>query len=60
MKKSLVLHPFLFAAFPALFVFAHNMDQIRASMVPGPIVFTTFAAFLCWSLLSLVFQALLC
>ncbi|TKJ31121.1 MAG: hypothetical protein CEE40_02370 [Chloroflexi bacterium B3_Chlor] len=56
MKKSLVLHPFLFAAFPVLFVFAHNMDQIRASMVPGPIVFTTFAAFLCWSLLSLVLR----
>ena len=52
MKKPLVIHPFLFAIFPGLFLFAHNMDQIRARMIFGPIALTACVALLSWSLLS--------
>lgn len=29
MKKSLLIHPFLFAIFPIVFLFAHNINQVR-------------------------------
>jgi len=40
MKKSLVIHPFLFALFPVLFLFAHNVGQVSFSeiLVPTAIV----------------------
>lgn len=56
MKKSLVLHPFLFAIFPVLFLFAHNIDQFRPNMILGPIAATTCAALLSWALLASVLK----
>lgn len=40
MKKLLVIHPFLFAVFPILFLFAHNVGQVSFSeiLVPTAIV----------------------
>ncbi len=36
MKKSLVIHPFLFALFPILFLFAHNIGQVSFSEILLP------------------------
>lgn len=33
MKRPLVLHPFLFALFPILFLFSHNIEQMSSSQV---------------------------
>lgn len=56
MRKHLVLHPFLFAIFPALFIFANNMAQFRVGIIPGPIAVLTIAALLLWSSLSVVLK----
>lgn len=36
MKKPLVLHPFLFAAFPILFLFTHNIHEFSFSQIILP------------------------
>jgi len=36
MKKSFVIHPFLFAIFPVLFLFAHNVGQVSFSEILLP------------------------
>lgn len=38
-KKPLIIHPFLFAAFPVLFLFAHNIRELEFSVVIIPITF---------------------
>jgi len=40
MKKSFIIHPFLFAIFPILFLFSHNVDQVSYSelLLPSAIV----------------------
>lgn len=56
MKRQLVLHPFLFAIFPVLFLFAHNLEQFRTSMIVGPMVVTTCIALVSWCLLSFILR----
>ena len=36
MKKSFIIHPFLFAVFPILFLFAHNVGQVSFSEILMP------------------------
>jgi hypothetical protein len=38
MKRSIVVHSFLFAAFPILFSLANNMDQFLAGVCLGPLL----------------------
>ena len=40
MKKPFIIHPFLFAIFPILFLFSHNVDQVSYSelLLPSAIV----------------------
>lgn len=54
MRKALVLHPFLFAVFPVLFLFSRSMDQLRAEVILGPVVTRACLALLLWSVLSFV------
>ncbi len=57
MKKSLVIYPFLFAVFPILSLFSHNIEeQISINEIVGLLATTTFLAFLLWSLLSFVLK----
>jgi hypothetical protein len=37
MKRVLIFHPFLFMLNPLLFLFAHNIDQVSASDLIGPL-----------------------
>lgn len=44
MKKSLVLHPFLFALYPVFFLFSHNVEQVSFSEIIRPSLLITGAA----------------
>lgn len=53
MKKPLILHPFLFALFPILFLYSHNINQTSFSeiLVPAGIVLVSMIVFFIISLL---------
>jgi hypothetical protein len=57
MKRSIVVHPFLFAAFPILFSLANNMDQflVRASL--GPLLAMSGLVLVCWLLVGFVLRS---
>jgi hypothetical protein len=55
-KKTLVIHPFFFAAFPILFLFAHNIGQLSLNVIFIPIAIIGFFTLLFWSSLSLVLK----
>ncbi len=49
MKKPLIVHPFLFAISPVLFLFSHNLGQVQYSDILMPLVIVTgFALILLW------------
>ena len=50
-KKPLVIHPILFALFPILFVFSHNIGQIPPKQLVFPIVVTILITLILWSAL---------
>jgi hypothetical protein len=56
MKKTIIIHPFLFALFPILFLFAYNIGQVSFSeiLLPSAIVlgFTAIALILLWLVLK--------
>ncbi|MCK4819124.1 hypothetical protein KA005_25350, partial [bacterium] len=55
MKKLFVIHPFLFAILPILFLFAHNINQVRFSeTLPSLIITVVISGFLLL-LLRLIF-----
>ena len=54
MKKWFVIHPLLFAIFPILFLFSHNIKEMSFSDTFRPIVIVVSFALLLWLLLSLV------
>lgn len=56
MRKSLVIHPFLFAVFPILFVFARNIDQFPAAVTLLPMAVALSIAGVLWLALSLVLK----
>lgn len=56
MKKSLVIHPFLFAIFPVLFLFSHNICAWPVRDILVPIAGTICLASVSWSLLSVVLR----
>jgi hypothetical protein len=56
LKKPVVIHPFLFAIFPILFLYAHNIDKSPPNEILLPIIITTCLAFLSWLLLNLILK----
>jgi len=55
-KRSIVIHPFLFAVFPILFVFAYNIDQFPAAVTLLPMAVAVGVAGVLWFGLSLVLK----
>ena len=43
MKQFLIFHPFLFAVFPILFLFAHNIDEVPATDLFLPLIVAVVA-----------------
>jgi len=56
MKKALVAHPFLFAMFPVLFLFACNIEEFYPRMIVVPLITTVCLALVSWSVLSLLLR----
>jgi len=57
-KRSVVIHPFLFAAFPVLFLFAHNLHLFHVSAILAPFVILLFLALLLWIALAFVLKSI--
>jgi len=57
MKRSIVVHPFLFAAFPIFFLLANNMDQFLVGVSLGPLLAMSGLVLLCWLLLGFVLRS---
>ncbi len=55
-KKHIVIHPLLFAAFPVVSLFAHNIGQTYAREIIAPIAVTMGFALAAWGLLSLLLK----
>ena len=54
MKRFLVIHPFLFAVFPTLFLFAYNIEEVPASDIFLPIVVAVIGTLILLLVLRLV------
>ena len=55
-SKAPLLHPVLLATFPALFVYANNVDRIRPRTVVGPIVAVVLLTLALWLLLTVMLR----
>ena len=53
-KKLLIIHPFLFAIFPVLFLFAHNIHNLSFIEIIIPLVIYLGAALVLWLVLSVL------
>ena len=56
MRRPLVIHPFLFALLPVLFLFSHNVEQLSPRVMLAPALVLVAGAFMMWSLLSLILR----
>jgi hypothetical protein len=56
-KRSVVVHPFLFAAFPVLFLFAHNLHLFDVGAIVGNFVILSSLALALWIALALVLKS---
>ena len=56
MKKVPVFHPFLFAFFPIIFLYSHNVTQASLSEIFFPTAVTIIFTVLLWLLLSFLFK----
>ncbi|MGB2804142.1 MAG: sulfatase-like hydrolase/transferase [Candidatus Zixiibacteriota bacterium] len=57
MRKSVVVHPFLFAVFPILFLYSHNIERTSITDFVAPAVISALSASSLWFLLSLAFKS---
>ncbi len=56
MKKSLVIHPFLFALFPILSIFSHNVGELYLSAIVTPIIMVICFTLVMFVILSLIIK----
>jgi len=57
-KGSVVFYPLLFAAFPILFLYTHNISETPASQMWLPLVISVASALVLWAVLSLILRSL--
>ena len=57
-KGPVVFYPLLFAAFPILFLYVHNISETSVSQIWLPIVISVAAALVLWAVLSLILRSL--
>lgn len=56
MKRTFIIHPFLFALFPILAFFAHNIEELSPSIIIVPSVVIIFLSVMAWVLLSAILK----
>jgi hypothetical protein len=54
--SSTLVHPILFAVFPVIFLYAHNMGEASASQILKPVLLLSTGALMLWLLLSLLLR----
>lgn len=54
MKRTLIIHPFLFALFPSLYLFARNADEISPGELILPVIVALVGALVLFSSLCLI------
>lgn len=59
MKKPPVIHPFLIAIFPVIFLYSHNLDQVWIGETIVPMLLCASLTFILWILLHLFFNDLM-
>ena len=57
-KGPVVFYPLLFAAFPILFLYTHNINETSASQMWLPLGFSVAATLVLWAVLSLILRSL--
>ncbi|HUW45436.1 MAG TPA: hypothetical protein VMW50_06540, partial [Dehalococcoidia bacterium] len=57
-KGPVVFYPLLFAAFPILFLYAHNISETSASQMWLSLVISVAATLVLWAVLSLILRSL--
>ena len=57
-KGPVVFYPLLFAAFPILFLYAHNISETSASQIWLPLAISVAASAVLWAVLSLILRSL--
>ncbi|MGD2092312.1 MAG: sulfatase-like hydrolase/transferase [Candidatus Aminicenantes bacterium] len=55
-KKTIIMHPFLFAIYPILFLYAHNIKEAYISQIIFPLLFSIVFASLLWGGLFLAIK----
>jgi len=55
--KSLVIHPFLFAVFPILFLFSNNVNSVSPNEIIFPLLLVSLITALIWISLSFVLKS---
>ena len=55
-KKPVVIYPFLFAIYPVLFFYGHNVDEMSISQILIPALVSIFSAILLWAFLSWILK----
>jgi len=58
LKGPVVFYPLLFAAFPILFLYVHNISETSVSQIWLPLVVSVAAALVLWVVLSLILRSL--
>jgi len=56
-RKPVVFYPLLFAAFPILFLYAHNISETPASDIWLPLVISVAATLVLWAILNLILRS---
>lgn len=56
MKRTIVFHPFLFAAYPILFLFAHNINSTLTNEIFLPLIMSISLAVVSFLVLSLILK----
>jgi len=57
MKKTVVIHPLLFAIFPIIFLFSHNVNKLFAEEIILPLLYAISGAFLIWIVLGFLIKS---
>jgi len=59
MKKTVIIHPLLFAIFPIIFLFSHNVNRLYAEEIILPLLYAIGGAFLIWIVLGFLIKSII-
>lgn len=54
---KLIIHPFLFALFPVLFLYGHNLDQVPFGRILPPLAAVMVLTVCLWAVFALIFRS---